>query len=118
MDILSSLSSNDHSKKPGDDQKARIKAKIDLWTFLDENISAIINTYLDENELAQEIINTAIWILHPHYEGKELIREVQFVLRALKLKQPDNYLQVFRVSYQRIVVKKMTQTIAHNKRDK
>jgi hypothetical protein len=96
-----------NTPKPDDLVRARIRAKLELWEFLSESIEEILATYLDRSELAEEIINTTIWQLHPHFTGPELLREVQQVLVSLKIPLPQPYVQTFRVSFQRIIVKKM-----------
>lgn len=96
-------------KRVGDEQRSRIKAKVELWTFLDENIEEILKTFLTDEELALEIIGTSIRLLHPQYEGKELIREVQLVLKALRIPVPKNYIGKFTTSFERIVFAKLKQ---------
>lgn len=95
----------------GEPIRRRIKAKVDFWTFMDESAGELIVTFLEPEELAKEIVNTAIWMLHPHYEGPEIMEEAKLILKSLNIQVPEHYDGIFYMAFRGIVSKKMIGTL-------
>lgn len=111
MDIISSFSSPLKPELLGDNVRERIRAKVELWQFLDETIEDILSTYLEPEELATELINATIWKLHPSYPGPEIMEEAKLILKSLNIEEPKNYTDIFAKGFTSIVIKKIAGAI-------
>lgn len=73
----------------------RIDAKHRLWDFIHDIKKTIIDWDDTDVDLASQIITASLTILHPHFTGIEIDREIRNLYLTLNLTLPSGYMNLF-----------------------
>lgn len=70
-----------------DNRKAKIRAMVELWEYIERVFETIVNWAGTKDEAAEQLSHDILRIMHPHFTGMEIHEKLKDVFQVIQIEK-------------------------------